>query len=64
MIHHSISGICGDRIGSGTAQPAGDATERPRGEAQAAEQAPRLRRRRRTSARSGNQSEETRRKAS
>ena len=41
---------------------AGEATGRPRGEAP--EQAPRLRRRRRTSARSGNQSEETRRKAS
>ena len=47
-----------------TAQAAGEATEQPRGEAQAPEQAPRLRRRRRTSARSGNQSEETRRKAS
>jgi len=46
------------------ARPAGEATEQPRGEAQAPEQAPRLRRRRRTSARSGNQSEETRRKAS
>jgi superfamily II DNA/RNA helicase len=54
----------GTGTGSGTAQRAGDATEQPRGEAQAAEQAPRLRRRRRTSARSGNQSEETRRKAS
>ena len=43
-------------------RPAGEATERPRGEAP--EQAPRLRRRRRTSARTGNQSEETRRKAS
>ncbi len=50
--------------GTGTAQPTGEATERARGEAQAPEQAPRLRRRRRTSARSGNQSEETRRKAS
>ncbi len=47
-----------------TAQAAGEATEQSRGEAQAPEQAPRLRRRRRTSARSGNQSEETRRKAS
>ena len=47
-----------------TARAAGEATEQPRGEAQAPEQAPRLRRRRRTSARSGNQSEETRRKAS
>ena len=50
--------------GTGTAQAAGEATEQARGEAQAPEQAPRLRRRRRTSARSGNQSEETRRKAS
>jgi superfamily II DNA/RNA helicase len=49
---------------AGTAQPGGQATERSRGETQAADQAPRLRRRRRTSARSGNQSEETRRKAS
>ena len=52
----------GTGAGTGTAQPAGEATERPRGEAP--EQAPRLRRRRRTSARTGNQSEETRRKAS
>jgi superfamily II DNA/RNA helicase len=52
--------------GTGTAQPAGEAAEQPRGEAEASasEQAPRLRRRRRTSARSANQSEETRRKAS
>jgi len=50
--------------GTGAAQPAAEAAERPRGEASASEQAPRLRRRRRTSARSGNQSEETRRKAS
>ena len=49
---------------AGTAQPAGQATERPRDEAQTSDQAPRLRRRRRTSARSGDQSEETRRKAS
>ena len=49
---------------AGTAQPGGQATERPRGEAQTSDQAPRLRRRRRTSARSGDQSEETRRKAS
>jgi superfamily II DNA/RNA helicase len=52
----------GSGAGTGTAQPAGEAAERPRGEAP--EQAPRLRRRRRTSARTGNQSEETRRKAS
>jgi len=52
--------------GTGAAQPAAEAAERPHGEAQASasEQAPRLRRRRRTSARSGNQAEETRRKAS
>jgi len=52
--------------GTGAAQPTAEAAERPRGEAQASasEQAPRLRRRRRTSGRSGNQSEETRRKAS
>jgi superfamily II DNA/RNA helicase len=49
------------------AQPRGDAApEQSAGQAseQGSEQAPRLRRRRRTSARSGNQSEETRRKAS
>ncbi len=49
---------------AGTAQPGGQATERPRGEAQTSDQAPRLRRRRRTSARNGDPSEETRRKAS
>ena len=49
---------------AGTAQPGGQATERPPGDAQTSDQAPRLRRRRRTSARSGDQSEETRRKAS
>jgi superfamily II DNA/RNA helicase len=54
----------GTGAGTGTGQPAGEATERPRGNAQASEQAPGIRRRRRTSARSGNQSEETRRKAS
>ena len=58
----------GRDIGAGQ----GETAARPRGEAQAegkdpakdSAQAPRLRRRRRTSARSGNQSEETRRKAS
>jgi superfamily II DNA/RNA helicase len=59
----SGAGPTGDST-AGTAQPGGQATERSRGETQAPDQAPRLRRRRRTSARSGNQSEETRRKAS
>jgi len=61
-----VGGETGAKTGTerGTAQPAGGATQRPRGEAKAPEQAPRLRRRRRTSAGSGNQSDETRRKAS